>query len=302
MKILIDRKNLITKNSICGIGSFDGVHRGHQGIVEYLKKSVGHKKRIGIITFIPLPFFVLKSAPIIYLTLKKEKENVFKELGVDFIYYFKFTKEFSQLTPSDFVKLVVTKISPSTVVIGENFHFGKGRKGSAKLLMQLALNNFSVHILPRVKEDGTISSTRIRELLLLGRIEAANKLLGRQYTISGKVIKGKGKGKKLGFPTINIRVQKEKLIPLDGVYRVKVPMHNKEFLGAMFCHHNLLEIHLLNFSGNLYKKEVSIKLFKRIRNVRKFSTAEALQRAIARDIEVIRKGYQDIRITGHQVK
>lgn len=288
MRILIDKRFPITKDSVCGIGSFDGVHRGHQEIVRYLKKLVEPKKQVGIITFVPLPFFVLKSAPIIYLTVKHEKEEFFKELGVDFIYYFKFTEKFSQLKPDDFVRLIAEKISPSTVVIGENFHFGKDRKGSAKLLLQLAIDNFSVHILPRVKEEGTISSTRIRELLLLGHIKAANKLLGREYTITGRVIKGKGKGRKLGFPTINIKVKREKLIPLDGVYKVKVLIRNKEFLGAMFCQHNLLEVHLLNFSGHLYKKEVAIKLFKRIRNIERFPTDETLGAAIARDIEVVR--------------
>ena len=288
MKILVGKRDPITKNSICAIGSFDGVHRGHREIVEYLKKLANLERKIGIITFNPLPFFVLKEAPIFYLTPKKEKEKIFEELGVDFIYYFKFTKKFSDLSPVHFVEMIDAEISPSIIVVGENFHFGKDRKGTAKSLEQLANHLFSVKILPILKDDGTISSTRIRELLLLGHIKAANNLLGREYRISGRVIKGKGKGKRLGFPTINIRVQNEKLLPLDGVYKVKVGFDNKELLGAMFCHHNLIEVHLINFSGALYKKETTIKLLERIRDIKKFPDDETLKSAIATDIREIK--------------
>lgn len=287
MKILMDKKDSITKDAICAIGSFDGIHRGHQEIVKHLKNIADSKKRVGIISFVPLPYSVLTSAPIIYLTLKKEKESIFKELGMEFVYYFKFTFKFSQLEPADFVELVTNKISPAAVVVGDNFHFGSARKGSAKLLRRLARNRFSVDVLPRVKKEGTISSTRIRELLLLGYIEAANQLLGREYAISGKVIKGKGKGTRLGYPTINIKVDPKKLLPLDGVYRTEVHMNGKLFLGAMFCRHDLLEVHLINFSGNLYKKDVSIKLLKRIRDIEKFSNDDELKAAIARDIHQI---------------
>lgn len=288
MKILINKKGDISQNSVCCIGSFDGVHRGHQAIIEHAKKLAGHDKKVGIITFIPLPFFVLKSAPVIYLSLEEEKEKIIKELGANFIYYFKFTKKFSQLGSDDFIKLIVARISPSAVVVGENFHFGRDRKGTAKILKQYAKDRFSVHILPCVKDEGTISSTRIRELLLLGHIKAANKLLGREYTISGTVIKGKGKGTKIGFPTINIKVRKEKLMPLDGVYKVRVFIRNKKFIGAMFCCNGLVEVHILRCSGSFYKSKLTIKLLERIRGVERFPDDEALRAAIAKDVEAIR--------------
>jgi len=289
MKILTNKRDSFTKDSVCGIGSFDGVHRGHQEIIKYMKRLAHAKKRIGIITFTPLPFFVLKSAPIITLTLRKEKEDIIRELGTDFIYYFNFSREFSKLKPADFVDLLVEYISPSIVVIGENFHFGEAREGSASVLKHLAQNKFLVHIVPRVKENGTISSTRIRELLLLGHVKAANKLLGREYTVSGRVIKGKGKGTKLGFPTINIKVDKEKLLPLDGIYKVKVMIRNKEYVGALFCRHDVIEVHVLDFSNNLYRKEVSVRLLERIRNIRRFTDDDALRAAIARDVATIRQ-------------
>ena len=288
MRRLTSKQHRITKGSVCGIGSFDGVHRGHQEIVRYLKKIAGSKRKIGIVTFIPLPFFVLTSAPIMYLTLKEEKEKIFGELDVDFIYYFKFTSRLSQLEPHDFVRMIAGRISPDAVVVGENFHFGKGRRGSARLLKQLSNNKFLVHILPRVEDEGTISSTRIRELLLLGNIRAANKLLGRQYSISGEVIKGKGRGTKLGFPTINIKTARKKLLPLEGVYKVNVLVRNKRFLGAMFCKHDAPEVHILNFSGTLYKARVTVELRERIRDIERFPDDKALQAAISRDVEVVR--------------
>ncbi len=288
MKVLLDKKAPITRGSVCGIGSFDGVHRGHQAIVKYLKKLARSNMRIGIITFTPLPFFVIKSAPIITLTLKKEKESIFRELGVDFIYYFKFSQKFSMLKPVKFVELIADCISPSIVAVGENFHFGKGREGSASVLKNIAQTKFQVKILPRVKEDGTISSTRIRELLLLGHIKAANKLLGREYTISGRVIKGKGKGTRLGFPTINIKVAKQKLLPLDGIYKVEVPIRKKIYVGALFCSHDVIEVHVLDFSGDLYSKQVSVRLLERIRDTKRFSDDDGLRAAIGRDVEIIR--------------
>jgi riboflavin kinase/FMN adenylyltransferase len=290
VKVLKKQDISLTRNSICGIGSFDGVHRGHQAIVEYMKTLAEGSEKIGIITFTPLPFFVLCSAPIITLTSNHEKEQLFKNLGVDFLYYIRFSHKFADMPPEDFVKQLLLSIAPSAVVVGENFHFGKGRKGSARLLQSLASDKFTVHIVPRLTEDGTISSTRIRELLLLGHVQAANSLLGRPYTLSGIVIKGKGKGTLLGFPTINIKIEKEKLLPLDGVYKVDVAVHGDMYPGAMFCHHGVVEVHILDFSGNLYRHKVFVLLLRRIRGVADFSDDASLKKAIERDVGRVRNG------------
>lgn len=289
MKILMERGSTITRNSVCGIGSFDGVHRGHKEIVMALQTIAGDAHTTGIITFIPLPFFVLTQTPIIYLTLKQEKEQLLSECGIDFVYYFRFTKKLAQLTPRQFVTTVAETVSPSHVVVGENFHFGNNRAGSAHLLEKLAQGKFQVHVVARKKDDGTISSTRIRELLLLGNVTAANRLLGRQYTISGTVTKGKGKGTQLGFPTLNIRPSPHKLMPLDGVYKGDVLIHGKAYRAALFLKHDIVEAHVLGFSADIYRKKVTVRLLERMRAVKKFKSDDALRRAIQHDVDMIRK-------------
>jgi riboflavin kinase/FMN adenylyltransferase len=287
MLILKDRTDPITRDSACGIGSFDGVHRGHQAIVNHLKQSAGSHRKIGIITFTPLPIFILKKASICCLTPKEEKEEIFARLGVDFMFYFEFSEDFARLSPEDFVATIAHKIKPSLVVVGENFHFGFARRGTAQLLQTLGAEFYQVKMVPKMVDEGTISSTRIRELILLGNVKTANRLLGRMYSVSGMVKKGKGRGMKLGFPTINIVPPEDKLIPLDGVYKASVVTSHREHLGALFCRHDLLEVYLIGFSGNLYGENVTVKFLERIRGIEHFVNEQTLAAAIADDIKKI---------------
>lgn len=289
MKIVCNTRDEFTKNSICAIGSFDGVHLGHQHIIHYIKQNAQPDQHIGIVTFLPLPFFVLKSAPIIYLSLKEEKEAIMAGLGIDFMYYFKFTRTFAQLSAETFVKRLASDVNPALVVVGENFHFGRGRQGSADKLTDIARGTFDVHVLPCLDREGTISSTRIRELLLLGHVRAANKLLGRAYAISGRVIKGKGKGAHLGFPTVNIKPDPKKLVPLAGVYEVRLSVDRKEYRGAMFCRDDILEVHILDFAGDLYGQIITIHFIVRIRDIEEFTTDMLLKKAITEDIKSIKE-------------
>ena len=291
MKVLTGTPDDITRGAVCVLGGFDGVHRGHQELIKHALDLTGAQRKTGIITFNPLPIFILKAKAIFYLTPLREKEKILETFGLDFIFYIDFTAEFAGLTPESFVKYVHKLITPAWVVVGENFHFGKDRKGSAKALKDLAMGMFDVEIIPKVKDEGTISSTRIRELLLLGNIKVANHLLGREYTIQGEVIRGKGKGTHLGFPTINLQVDKEKLLPLDGVYKVTVLFDDKEHLGGMFCRHGLVEVHILNFTGDLYDIPVQVKILERIRDIKHFADDAALRTAIARDIKQVSNLY-----------
>ncbi|MEO0095798.1 MAG: bifunctional riboflavin kinase/FAD synthetase [candidate division WOR-3 bacterium] len=288
MRIIYDNVDNFTFESVCALGNFDGVHIAHQEIIRRVKQS-GSSKKTGIITFHPPPVSVLHKNEVIFLTTKTEKEEIFKSLGIDFLYYFSFDEKFARKPPEEFVNLIYNMVRPSVVVVGENFHFGKERRGNAKVLREMAQGKYAVEIVPKIKDEGgIISSTRIRELLLLGNIPRANQLLGREYSITGDVVKGKGKGITLGFPTINLNVEKGKLLPLDGVYEVKLELHNKLHQGAMFLHHNDIEVHILDFSGNLYGEKITVKLIKRLRAIKKFSDDAALKRAIDQDIQKIK--------------
>ncbi|MGB9720922.1 MAG: bifunctional riboflavin kinase/FAD synthetase [bacterium] len=289
MRIFHNKADPFLHNSVCALGNFDGIHRGHREIIERLKDFRGKDRNIGIITFDPSPVSVLHTNEIFFLTTIEEKEKILCSLDIDFVFYFKFDREFSEKNPEEFVQLVYKTIQPYAIIVGENFHFGKNRKGTAKLFKELAQGKFLVEILPRIKDqEGVISSTRIRELLLLGNIPGANRILGRNYSLTGKVEKGKGKGTKLGFPTINLNVKKEKLLPLDGVYEVRLAIDNTFHKGAMFLSHNEIEVHILNFSGNLYQQEITVEFIRRIRAIKRFADDESLRKAIAEDIEKIR--------------
>jgi riboflavin kinase/FMN adenylyltransferase len=290
MKVLFDSSDKITQDSVCAIGSFDGVHRGHQAIVDTVRQIAGSTLRTGIITFLPLPFFVLKDISPMYLTVRSEKERLFTTLDVDFIYYFTFDRTFAALEPGVFIDRLSDSIGPRHIVVGSNFHFGSARSGSAQGLVDLAKGRFDVHIVQPIKDNGVISSTRIRELLLLGNVVAANRLLGREYSLTGRVIKGRGRGAKLGFPTVNVRAAKDKLLPLDGIYAARVPLNGKRFNGALFLRHDLVEVHLLDYGGVLYDQDLEINFVKRVRSIGHFPDDRALIDAIAHDISHVR-GY-----------
>lgn len=289
MKIIADRKDPLTRDAVCALGGFDGVHRGHQAVIAEAKKIAQTKGRVGVITFTPLPGSVLKSGPILYLTTDKEKEAILEQLELDFLYYFSFSAEFARREPREFVQMIADRIVPSAVIVGKNFHFGHGRIGTAEILAKLAGNLFTVRIQPALNDDGVISSTRIRELLLLGNVRAADRLLGRPYSITGPVVAGKKIGQKLGFPTLNVQPAPEKLLPLDGVYRGNVNWTGCSHAGAVFCGHHLIEVHILDFIGDLYGCSVTIEFLDRLRGVEKFPDEAALRKAIAADVAKVRE-------------
>jgi riboflavin kinase/FMN adenylyltransferase len=297
MNIYRDKTVAATRHSVCAIGSFDGVHLGHRAIIRRAREIAGASSATGVITFLPLPFFVLKGLSPMYLTVKAEKEKILSSLGVDFIFYYTFNSDLASLEPGAFIDRMVETINPAHVVVGPNFHFGSARAGSARNLARLAKNAFAVHITEPVEHDGIISSTRIRELLLLGNVGAANELLGREYSVTGQVIKGRGKGSILGFPTVNIHAPSDKLMPLDGIYAAHVKVNEEQYNGALFLRHDLIEVYLLDYDDEVYGQEIAIHFVKRIRNIESFPDDAALINAIAEDVATIRtffsRGHDD---------
>lgn len=288
MNIITAGRDPAVPNAVCAIGGFDGVHRGHQTIIREVTGIAAGTKKTGIITFSPSPATVIKGTHPLLLTPDDEQAAIFQHLGVDLIYRIPFDRDFARMTPDAFVRFIIDRIAPAAVVIGENFRFGHDRRGHAHHLVDLARGAFPVTVMPPVADDGIISSTRIRELLLLGNVAVANRLLGRPYRISGTVIKGKGTGRLLGYPTSNIEPPTGKLLPLEGVYRSQVGVNGVSYAGAMFCSHRLVEVHLLDFSDDLYDRSLTIEVLDRLRAVGKFTDREALRQAIAGDIARIR--------------
>lgn len=276
------------KRPILTIGNFDGVHLGHQAI---LKKIVSRAKEAGgssiVFTFEPHPLKVIApDKDIRLITSCDEKTRLLEDAGVDAVICANFTREFAEQDPDEFVKNVLhEKIGVAEIYIGHDYAFGKGRKGTISHLKELGKRyGFYVGVIePVVIDDAVVSSSRIRQMILDGNVDNAAKLLGRNYALTGIVVKGAGRGRKLGFPTANIELPSE-LIPKDGVYAVKVKKGDKAYDGVAnignkptFKNEKFgVEAYLFDFNESLYNETLEIEFVKRIRNERAFKNAEEL--------------------------
>jgi len=286
------------KKSILLIGNFDGLHIGHQKLFNLAKKyKKKYKLKIGVVTFDPMPkMFFNKTIKNFRISSINQKKIILKNLGIDFIINKKFDKRFSKIKADDFIKdILYKKIRPKYIFVSNNFRFGNKRKGDVKKLI-LNENFFDYKIIkpkPLVKKDKVISSTLIRKLLEKGYLAKANKFLNRNWSIEGVVEKGRQLGKKIGFPTCNIDV-KDYVIAMPGVYAVRVYQKNKKtYLKAIanlgyrptFKQKKiLLEVHIFNFSGNLYNKYLIVEFIRFIRKEKKFKNVNQLQKQIKLDL------------------
>ena len=291
------------KNSIILIGNFDGVHIGHQKLFklasEYKKKF---RLNIGVLTFEPMPkMFFNKNIKNFRVSNIDQKNQILKRLGVDFIITKKFNKIFSKIKSNFFIKEILSKkLDAKYIFVSNNFRFGNKREGDVKQLIknEKIYNYKIVKPKPFVLGKKIISSTYIRYLLEKGDLKEANKVLGRNWSIEGTVQKGRQQGKKIGFPTCNIDI-KDYVIALPGVYAVKVKQKNSNKslkaianLGYRPTFNQkkiLLEVHIFNFSGNLYNKYLSIEFTKFIRKEKKFKDANQLRKQIKIDLKIAKK-------------
>lgn len=283
------------------IGNFDGVHLGHRAIFRILNKRARENNGTSIVyTFVPHPLRVIapERAPKL-LTPYKEKIRLIEACGIDVIICTNFTREFANISAEDFVKEILCKtLNVREILIGSNYLFGKGRKGSPELLKKLGKEcGFSVSIIDEIKIDNaTLSSSKIRTLIAKGKVEEASKLLGRQYSVEGIVVEGAKRGKSLlNIPTANLLTANE-LLPIDGVYAVTVDIDGKIYGGATNIGHNptfddkkfSFETHVLDFEGQLLGKTLRVNFIKRLRDEIKFASVEALGTRMKKDIEEIR--------------
>ena len=294
-------KNKIIKKSIIAIGNFDGVHKGHQEIFKLGKKIAKRKKKkFGVVTFSPLPYeFFNKNKKIIRIAQDESKINLLKKNKVDFFYICKFNKKFSLITAEQFIKkIIVHKLQASVVLVGKDFRFGNKRKGNISLLKKYGkIYNFQVLDLRLLKEKKIkISSTRIRLAIEKGRFDIVNKLLGREWSILGKVISGRKIARSLGFRTANIEIKKN-ISPKKGVYAVKLMVNKKKYKGVAnfgfaptFSRNKLvLEINLFKKVPPFYGKIVEVFFIQRIRNEKKFRNKILLIKQIKKDIYKAKK-------------
>jgi len=280
------------------IGTFDGVHFGHQSIFNKMKSEA--KKINGetiVITFFPHPRIVLglDSGNLRFINTQERKINRIEESGIDHLIIVTFSKQFAGLSSYNFIKdLVVEKIKPVKLITGYDHHFGKDRSGSFDELSKLGKEfGFSVEKVDEQKtNDLTVSSTKIRKLLNSGKVSAANLLLGYEYSITGKVVKGNAIGRDLGFPTANIEIADEyKLIAAVGVYACRINWMGNNYKGMSnigyrptLNHGELtIEVNIFEFDEQIYDEQITISFVERMRDEHKFENMEALITQLTKD-------------------
>lgn len=288
------------------IGVFDGLHLGHRAILERaLVRARERGSPCVVVSFDPHPDVVLAKgefripAP---LTPLLEKRARLAAIGVDTLEVLPFTRELAALTPETFVERhLVAPWAPHALVVGHGFALGRGRTGNVGRLRAIGrTHGFEVEEVPLVEVDGAlVSSTRIRELLWTGRVAEAARLLGRPYSLIGTVVTGDGRGRRLGFPTANLRLHEEKMLPNDGIYavRARIEADGTWRAGAMSIgvrptfegQVRTVEVHLLDWSGELVGRELEVELVDWLRPELKFESPEALIAAMREDVAETRR-------------
>lgn len=288
------------KNPVLTIGTFDGVHIGHQKIIEKIKAEA--KKMNGetvLFTFFPHPRLVINpnDNSLRMIQTIEEKKEVLAKLGLDHLIIFPFTKEFSQVTAQEFIKnFLVDKLNLKVIVVGYDHRFGKGREGNIELLKRYSKEyNYKVIEIPAQEiEEVNVSSTRIRKAILSGDIETANAFLSAPFKLTGHVIKGKQLGRTIGYPTANLEILDAlKVIPAIGIYVVKVFLENgNSYRGMMSigknptvtaCSSIKMEVNLFDFEGDLYDQQITVQFLKYLRNEVKFESVEQLKKQLDED-------------------
>ncbi len=293
-----NNKSLITNSAkVTTIGTFDGIHIGHQKILNRVVKLAEKQNYTPVVlTLFPHPRMVLqKDNSIKLLNTITERIELLKSFGIRNVIVKEFTNDFANLSAKDYVKtILVDELNTKQIVIGYDHHFGKNRSANIKDLNKFAkLYDFKVEeISAQDIKDITISSTKIRNALDNGEITLANSFLGYNFFITGTVIKGKGVGRTINFPTANIFIKEPyKLVPHDGVYVVKSYFENKVAYGMMNIGTNptvngktrSIEVHFFNFNTSIYDAELKIEFLKRLRSEKKFKNLEALKTQLKKD-------------------
>lgn len=290
------------KHPVVTVGTFDGVHLGHQKIFERMKlmaKELGGESVV--VTFYPHPRLVVHpdSRDLKFINTQEKKYELIGRSGIDHLIIIPFTKEFSHLSSRGFIKFILfDSIKAEKLITGYDHHFGKGREGSYDSLVELGKEyGFTVEkVVEQYIHNMSVSSTKIRAALRLGQVALANEMLGYHYSITGKVVAGKKIGRTIGFPTANIELEDEfKLISAVGVYACTVEWDGQYFRGMgnigyrpTVDHGDLtIEVHIFDFNQEIYGEKISISFIDRIRDEIKFGNLEALKKQLVKDQEKV---------------
>jgi len=300
MEIIRYSKNIILPNKkrYIALGVFDGVHLGHQKLIKLTVDKA--KKNDGIsmvVTFDPHPDIIINpESNVFLLTTLEERISLIKDLGVDVFLIIKFNKVMSKMPPEDFIsKILIDSLQAKELFVGFNYKFGFQGKGNMDILREYSkFYKFKTNILKPIAANNTIiSSTRIKDYIKSGEIKKAKILLGHAITISGRVISGKGRGRKLlNFATANIETPSDKILPVNGVYLVEIKIDNKKYYGLMNIgikptfkeSERTIEVHIINFNKKIYNKKVVVNILKKIREEKYFKHPSLLKKQIEDDI------------------
>ena len=280
------------------MGSFDGVHLGHAQLIQRMVESArAHDSPAVVVTFFPHPSVVLRGRqPALYITTIQEKADLLHNLGVDHVISLHFDQELAAVSASDFLQRMLTDLRMRRLFIGEDFALGHGREGNRHFLEQRSLQgDFQVQVVPPLLVDGeAVSSTRVREALRSGDVARARRYLGRPFVIPGKVMRGAGRGRRLGIPTANLEVWEERAYPGGGVYACWAEVGSGRWEAVTNIGFRptfepdtpkpIIEAHLLDFEGDVYDQELRLVFIDRLRDERRFDGPDALRKQIERDI------------------
>ena len=295
--------DLPAKTTWITIGTFDGVHLGHQAIINSLVRGGHtHNKLAVVATFFPHPAEILRGidGPY-YLNTLQERERLIKELGVDEIITLHFTDEFAKKTAHAFIKDLFAQTPFSVILVGYDFHFGAKREGDISILRDLGKEfGFEVRtISPKMIHGQVISSSAIRQLILKHEVRQAAEYLGHWYSVSGEVVHGDGRGKHIGVPTANVAIWPRRLMPASGVYAARVELEDRSFPAVLNIGNRptfyfppaeqTVEVHILDFHEELYGKTIKVNFIDFLRLEKRFESAIELMDQIRKDIQTTRE-------------
>lgn len=293
IKKKLNKKNFKKETYNITIGTFDAIHKGHQKVLtELVKNSLQDKCKSCVITFINSPKYILNKTNDKVILENNERMKIFKEFGINTVFLLKFDKKLANMTAAAFLARLYQLIHINKILIGQDFKFGYKNKGNINLLRKYQKRfTFKIRVIRDVKKyTRKISTSIIKQYIVKGQIEKANQELGRSFSLQGMVIKGKGIGKKIGFPTINLDLlNKNTILPVSGVYATRMGYKQRIYAGMTYIGINsitkkfCIETNLFDFNQNFYKKKISLFFIKKLRKDFKFIKLEDLKVQLLKD-------------------